>query len=195
MADSTAELVQPVEVLSAGVEPDAASDPDALTLAAFDRHATSLLRYVRTFGLGKEESEDVVQEAFLALFQHLTLGRDQSNLTGWLFRVAHNIALKRHRTVHRRPAHYAWDESLAQAQVDPGLTPEGRMIRRERHRQLWDVVAALPTRDRQCLLLRANGLTYREISRTVGASLGAVAKSLTRVMTRLVAAEEGEADV
>ena len=194
MADSSLEFVQPA-VLSAGMAPSTASDADAATLAAFDRHAPSVVRYVRSFGLSKDEAEDVGQEAFLALFKHLSLGRDAANLTGWLFRVAHNLALKRRRTMQRRPAHCTWDETQVREQADRGATPEARLMHRERQQRLKRIVAALPDRDRRCLLLRAEGLTYRDIATTVGVSLGAVAKSLARVMTRLLAGPEGKADV
>jgi RNA polymerase sigma-70 factor, ECF subfamily len=194
VADSSLELVQPA-VLTAAVAPSAAPDADAVALAAFDRHATSLVWYVRAFGLSKEEAEDVTQDAFLALFEHLSLGRDATNLAGWLFRVAHNLALKRQRTVQRRPAHCSWDEPQAQTLADALLTPEALLVQRERQRRIGNVVAALPDRDRRCLLLRAEGLTYRDIARTVGVSLGAVAKSLTRAMTRLLVGVEGHADV
>jgi RNA polymerase sigma-70 factor (ECF subfamily) len=188
------ELVQ-LAVLPARVAPSAASDADAITLAAFDRHATSLGRYVRSFGLSEAEAEDVTQEAFLALFEHVSLGRDATNLASWLFRVGHNLALKRQRTLHRRPGHVSLNEPQARTQVDTRPTPEGHLIQRERRRRLGRVIAALPDRDRRCLLLRSEGLTYRDIAKTVGVSLGAVAKSLTRVMTRLVAVVEGHADV
>jgi RNA polymerase sigma-70 factor, ECF subfamily len=194
VADSSVDLAQPA-VLSAGVAPNTARDADAITLAAFDRHATSLVRYVSAFGLSEEEAEDVAQEAFLALFRHLSLGRDSTNLPGWLFRVAHNLALKRRRTMQRRPAHCSWDEPRARAQMDLGVTPEAHAIGCERRQRLRRVVAALPDRDRRCLLLRAEGLTYRDIATTAGVSLGAVAKSLTRVMARVMAALEGHADV
>ena len=50
---------------------------------------------------------------------------------------------------------------------------------------MQSVIQALPERHRQCLYLRAEGLGYREIARTLGMSLGAVAKALARVMCRL----------
>ena len=53
------------------------------------------------------------------------------------------------------------------------------------------VVQALPARDRRCLLLRAEGLRYRDIANTLGMSLGGVAKSLARSIGRLVNADRG----
>ena len=48
-----------------------------------------------------------------------------------------------------------------------------------------------PDRDRRCLLLRAEGLRYRDIAGTLGMSLGGVAKSLARSIARLVNVDRG----
>jgi RNA polymerase sigma-70 factor (ECF subfamily) len=47
------------------------------------------------------------------------------------------------------------------------------------------VVRVLPETDRCCLLLRAEGLRYRDIARALGISLGAVSLSLGRSLARL----------
>jgi RNA polymerase sigma-70 factor (ECF subfamily) len=165
-----------------GVEPD--------VLALFDRCAPQLLRYVGSLGLGAAETEDVVQEVFLALFRHLSLGRDTSNLTGWLFRVAHNLALRQRHKIRRR-AHESRDETLLRWQIDPAPDPETRLAQSERRRRLQAVVAALPERERRCVFLRAEGLSYRDIGAALCVSLGTVAKSLARAMTRLANADGG----
>ena len=61
----------------------------------FDQLRDRLLRYVISFGLSAQDGEDVVQDVFLALFRHLKQGRSRRNLRAWVFRVAHNQALKR----------------------------------------------------------------------------------------------------
>jgi len=43
----------------------------------------------------------------------------------------------------------------------------------------------LPEEDRRCLVLRAEGLRYREIASVLEISLGSVALSLERSLTRL----------
>jgi RNA polymerase sigma-70 factor (ECF subfamily) len=158
-------------------------------LLLFDRHAVALLRYVASFGLRADESEDVVQDVFLALFRHLCLDRSRRNLTGWVFQVAHNLALKQRRRIERR-ASASWDAALHE-RVDPAGNPETQLAQRQRRLRLAPVIHALPARDRRCLLLRAEGLRYREIAHTLGMSLGGVAKSLARSMTRLVNADRG----
>ena len=75
--------------------------------------------------------------------------------------------------------------------IDPAPNPEVRLALAERARRVRSVFRALSARDRQCLFLRAEGLRYRDIARTLGISLGGVAKSLARSMSRFVNADRG----
>jgi len=185
-SNSLVELILPGDTTHEG--PD---NPEADVLAMFDRAAPSLLRYARSFGFTTEEAEDIVQETFLALFRHLRLGRDRRNLHGWVFRVVHNLALRHHRQARRRPTLAAWDDATIGARIDPAPNPEARLVEDERRRRLVAVVRVLPARERRCLLLRAEGLTYRDIAAAARLSLGGVAKVIARAMTRLVHADGG----
>jgi len=158
----------------------------------FDECATGLRRYLGAFGLGSEATEDILQDVFLSLFLHLRLGRPRSNLKGWLFQVAHNLALKhRQKKLRRLRTESDWDARLAERVADPAANPEERLADGRRRERLRSVLRAIPERDRQCLCLRAEGLRYRDIARTLGISLGSVAKSLTRGVTRLMNADTG----
>lgn len=158
-------------------------------LALFDTTAPPLLRYVTSFGLTTEETEDVVQEAFLSLFSHLRIGRPRTNLRSWLFTVAHNLALRQRRRQRRRAD--AADGTLVERSCDPRPDPEVRLALTERARRLRSVFRVLSDRDRRCLMLRAEGLRYRDIGAALGMSLGGVAKSLARSMNRLMSADRG----
>ena len=159
-------------------------------LSLFDECASGLRRYVGSFGLGAAATEDVLQDVFLSLFHHLRLGRPRGNLKGWLFQVAHNLALKhRQKTMRRQQTEGNWDVALAERAIDPAANPEQRLAALQRRRRLHSVLRAIPERDRQCLSLRAEGLCYRDIAKTLGISLGSVAKSLTRAITRLTNAD------
>jgi RNA polymerase sigma-70 factor, ECF subfamily len=80
---------------STAVQPRAHSELESLVIRLFDQFQGRVLSYVVSCGLPFPDAEDIVQETFLSLFRHLELGRPRSNLNGWLFRVAHNLALKR----------------------------------------------------------------------------------------------------
>ena len=155
----------------------------------FDELGGSLFRYVLSFGLPAQDGEDIIQETFLSLFQHLQLGRSRQNLRGWIFRVAHNLSLKRRHANQRHDARSA-EEPYADVHVDPTPNAEEQMVIKERQAHLLAVVRALPELDQRCLQLRVEGLRYREIASVLDISLGAVSISLTRALARLERADE-----
>lgn len=154
-------------------------------LSLFDLLRVQLLRYALSFGLSVHDGEDIIQEAFLALFHHLQGGRSRSNLRGWVFRVTHNLALKRRATNQTRYHTGEGDWCLAEEYLDPSPGPEEQLIFNERQANLLAAVHALPEIDQWCLRLRAEGLRYREISEVLGISLGSVSNSLVRSLARL----------
>lgn len=165
-----------------------AAETEGVVLSLFDECGPALRRYIRSFGLAPAAAEDLIQEIFLALFRHLDRGRPETNLKGWLFQVAHNLALKHRQQVQRRArTEDAWDAGLLETFADERANPEERMLDDARTRALTGIFDALPERERRCLFLRAEGLTYREIGRALGISLGSVANALVRAFARLSA--------
>src|ERR1035438_4236725 len=165
-------------------EPTGTSPLEQEVLGLFDQFRTRLLRYLISIGLQSHDAEEIVQDVFLALFQHLRQEKSRANLRGWVFRVAHNLGLK-HRNASRRTS----GEDLSDRHVDPALNPEQQLNARQRQERLLAVFQALPEQDRWCLQLRAEGLRYREIAGVVGISLGSVALSLERSLGRLASAD------
>ena len=146
---------------------------------------TPLLRYLHTMGLPAGDGEDVVQEAFLALFRHLLDGKPRDNLHGWVFRVARNLALKRLPRVGT-----SMDDAGYASVADPAANPEQQAVRNQQGRAIQAVISALPELDRQCLYLRAEGLRYRDIAQVLDVSVGSVALALSRALDRLARAAQ-----
>jgi len=192
MADQPPEtaLRLPAPVV-AGERESAASPLVEEVVGLFDQLRDRLLRYVISLGLAVQDGEDIVQEVFLSLFQHLQQGRSRENLQAWTFRVAHNQALKR-RTQARTGAQQLGGEGASPADLvlDPHPGPEDQFASSQRRRRVMAVVTALPETDRRCLILRAEGLRYREIAEVLDISLGAVSLSLERSLTRLARAAQ-----
>ncbi len=168
-----------------------ASAPSPLeheVIELFDQLRGRLLRYTLNFGLPVQDGEEIIQEVFLALFQHLQQGKPRENLRGWVFRVAHNLALKRRAAAVS--AHASFSESAEQAALfaDPAPDPEAQVATSQTQQKLLAVFRVLPEQDRRCLILRAEGLRYREIAQVLGMSLGAVSMSLSRSLARLARA-------
>jgi RNA polymerase sigma-70 factor (ECF subfamily) len=181
--------------LAAGGKSERASAPTAdeqEIIQIFDELRNRLLRYLLGFGLPAHDGEEVIQEVFLALFQHLQRGRSRQNLRGWVFRVAHNLGLKRRHASRREAVSVlTWQEGLAVSRPDPAENPEEQLLSSQRQKRLQAVLRALPEHDQWCLSLRAEGLRYREIAEVLDMSLAAVSASLGRSLARLSRADGG----
>jgi RNA polymerase sigma-70 factor, ECF subfamily len=185
--DSATELALPA--LATGVSGAKPSEIECEVLNLFDQYRNPILRYVVAFGVGVHDAEEVTQEVFLSLFRHLRSGRSRKNLRGWMFRVAHNLALKQRHANQKVRDMTASDETIAERQSDPSPDPEEQLSAAQRRQRLLAVVNALPDADQCCLRLRAEGLRYREIAGVLGISLGSVSISLTRSLARLIRAD------
>jgi RNA polymerase sigma-70 factor (ECF subfamily) len=141
-----------------------------------------LLRYLLCLGLTSDEAQDVVQDAFLSLQRHLALGGDQENIRGWVYRVAHNLARNRQTSYHRR-----FGETLDGGKDFPAgdATPEEVVLEREKVQRFAAAIQLLTKSERECLLLRAGGLRYREIGEVLGIATSTVGDTVERAMRKL----------
>src|ERR1700682_5544592 len=141
-----------------------------------------LLRYLVCLGLSSDEAQDVVQDAFVSLHQHLASGGSQENIRSWVFRVAHNQARNRQNSYERRfgtPLDAGIDAILDEA------TPERVVLEKEKFRRLGEVIRLLAESERECLLLRAGGLRYREIGEVLGIPTSTVGDTVDRAIKKL----------
>jgi len=184
-----AELSFPASAPAAAREKPSEIECEVISL--FDQFRNPLLRYSLSFGLSVHDAEEVTQDVFLALFRHLQRGKSRRNLRGWIFRVAHNLALKQRAANQRLQAALHHDSTVALAKPDGAPNPEEQMTSGQTLQRMRIVLHALPEQDRCCLSLRAEGLRYREIAAALGISLGSVSLSLTRSLARLGSAEKG----
>jgi RNA polymerase sigma-70 factor (ECF subfamily) len=161
---------------------EALDETENEVVALFSEFRGRLLRYLFCLGLSVQDGEEVVQEVFLLLFRDIQADRSRQNLRGWLFRVAHNLGVKKRMG--------SWRESGENREPflvapDTAPSPEEQAIMKQRQKHLLAVLDALPAQDRSCLYLRAEGLQYREIADVLGISLGGVSHSLARAVKRL----------
>lgn len=141
-----------------------------------------LLRYLACLGLSPDDAQDVVQDAFLGLHQHLESGGSQANIRSWVFRVAHNQARNRQKTYERRFA-ASLDQEIQPRSQDS--TPEQVVLKKEKLRRLASALQGLTEAERACLLLRAQGLRYREIGEVLGLATSTVGETVDRAVKKL----------
>lgn len=152
------------------------SDPRDTVLALFAEHGSAVYRFALVLLRHREDAEDVVQETFVRLLEHLRAGRDATNLRGWLFTVAANGCRDRMR---RRSRWTAWTSGNDPAVDPPALRDEdGRLSAARR------ALSRLPRRDRLLVVLRAQGLSYREIAEAARVRPASVGRLLARALER-----------
>jgi RNA polymerase sigma-70 factor, ECF subfamily len=175
--------------LTGATSRDSARKPSEIereVIQLFEELRNPALRYVLSFGLSVHDGEEVTQEVFLALLRHLQMRKPRNNLRGWVFRVAHNLALKRRQANQRFLEASERNGASAESQLDPAWNPEEHLSASQRQQRLLSIFRALPERDQCCLRLRAEGLRYREIATALDISLGAVSNSLARSIARMI---------
>jgi RNA polymerase sigma-70 factor, ECF subfamily len=148
----------------------------------FEELRQPLLRYLVCLGLSPDEAQDISQDAFLELHRHVSSGGAQDNIRSWLFRVAHNQARNRQTSYHRR---FATSFDAARNEMPDPVTPERTLLAKEKSQQLRTAIRTLTDVERECLMLRAEGLRYREIGEVLGIATSTVADTVDRAIRKL----------
>jgi RNA polymerase sigma-70 factor (ECF subfamily) len=97
--------------------------------------------------------------------------------------VAHNAARNCQKTYRRRFS-APLDAEVEASAIDEA-TPERAVLEKERFRRLHGAVRLLTHAERECLLLRAGGLRYREIGEVLGLATSTVGDTVERAIKKL----------
>jgi RNA polymerase sigma-70 factor (ECF subfamily) len=155
------------------------SDLEREVAEVYRDHAAAVLAYARTLAPDAEEARDAVQEGFLRYFVERRYGREIECPRAWLVQVTRNHLLTRRRSAAAKRELPALElDRLPAAQQDA----ETLVGSQERAREIRE---RLTCRELQCLQLRAEGLSYAEISGALGIRSGTVGALLTRVHHKL----------
>jgi RNA polymerase sigma factor (sigma-70 family) len=148
---------------------------EALFHEHYPRITSMLARLVGDRG----QSEEIAADVFCKLSRHWSLLQDKGELTAWVYRVATNAGLDalRSNSRRRRREQEAGVESLRTASRNCAL--DG-LLRQEQCARVREVLSEMKPRDAQMLLLRANGLAYRELAESLGVTPGSVGTMLAR---------------
>jgi RNA polymerase sigma factor (sigma-70 family) len=172
-----------------GVQRVGAPEAD-LTRTLYEQYANQIFRYCLHQLGSREEAEDAVQSTFLNAFRGIKRGVVPELESAWLFKIAHNVCLSRHRSSWRRGR----IESPADFDVVEELTPAP-----SRHADeligLQDVLEQMPENQRRAILLREwQGLSYHEIGEELELSQAAVETLIFRARRSLAQGLEQPAE-
>jgi RNA polymerase sigma-70 factor, ECF subfamily len=147
------------------------------------RHTERFYRLAYRYVRNRETAEDIVQDAFLKLWE--APGRWQpernSKFTTWFYRIVVNLCLDWQKK--KRPLALDDEEVLL---ADVRETPDAEMIHTQEQRVLEQEIAALPERQRMALnLCFGEGLSNQEAAEVIGVRLKALQSLLMRAKATL----------
>lgn len=152
----------------------------------FREYHGSLVRMLTRRTGDPERAEEIAQEVFAR-----AVVAPPRNPRPWLFAVALNLLREEGRRSVRQDRRLV----LYKAEHDSAIEgPDEAMDRTDRIQAVRTALALLNERDRDALLLKAEGFSYDDIASTLGLSRGAIGTTLSRARQRLVEAyRAGEA--
>lgn len=133
----------------------------------------------------RQESEEILQETFLALYRQLGKGFEVQFARAWLYRVAGNFCfsrLRRERSFKRFIG--SLDPPAVPEPVESGPGSEELACRRQERQILDSLLSRLPVRQRAIIALYRDGFKYSEIASLTGTRKGTVGVVIRRSLER-----------
>jgi RNA polymerase sigma-70 factor (ECF subfamily) len=156
-------------------------DPAGLE-SLVERHQLEALRTALIITGDRPTAEDVVEEAFVKVFQRIRQFRRGAPFAPWFYRIVVNEAL----SATRRRALLAPLSPATDTRPDPAPGPEQLAELSELQAHLLAAVRELPPRERAAVVLRYYlDLDERAVAATLGWPLGTVKTRLHRARVRL----------
>lgn len=173
--------VQPAEnftLEAAGVSPAGDSRAAAWFETIFQEHYPRIVGMLARLIGDRGHAEEIAADVFCKVASRTALPKPE-DLTAWVYRVATNAGLDavRSNARRRRREREAGVESIRTAS---GAGALDELLRQERCGRVQSILATLKPREAQLLLLRANGLAYRELAQTLGIQPGSIGTLLAR---------------
>ena len=148
--------------------------------ALYHEYHDSLVRMVYRRTGDRDRAEDIAQETFAR-----AVAAPPDNPRPWLFAVALNLIREDGRRFVRQGRRL---QLLKAESPQSSPMPDAEFDREEQTQAVRAALAQLSERDREALLLKAEGFNYDEIAATLGLAKGAIGTTLARARRRMVEA-------
>jgi RNA polymerase sigma-70 factor (ECF subfamily) len=155
--------------------------------ALYDRHAARVFHLLRRLTGNVAEAEDLTQETFLAAYGALDSWRGEGAFATWLCGIAFRQYAGHRRRQARQETESLDDEPMLL--IAPDADPLAHYERQEQEARIEAAIAALPPLCREVfVLVKVEGLPYREAALWLGVPLGTVQSRLFKAVSLLRAA-------
>jgi RNA polymerase sigma-70 factor (ECF subfamily) len=150
-----------------------------ILVAEFER---PIVRFLYRYLGNMEEAKEICQDVFIKVFRGLPHFQNQCSLKTWIYRITLNTVLNEKRRWYQRlKDRFMGLEGISQTKLDSLPDPEMSLTMNERCRRVNVALRKLRPDHRAILVLRdLEGLSYQEISASLGLNVGTVKSRLAR---------------
>jgi len=156
-----------------------------------NRYRDRLMNFVFQFLGDMEQSEDVVQDTMLKLFEKKHYYREIAKFSTWIYTIARNLANTELRKRKRRKVTVLSQMTRDEREYElPAIQPEtGQEVQNKyTAKRIQIAIHALPEHFKTVIILRdIQELSYDDISSIVGVPLGTVKSRINRARLQLQA--------
>jgi RNA polymerase sigma factor (sigma-70 family) len=156
----------------------------------FQEHFDRLFRYLDRLSGDPDLAADLAQETFIKLYERGSLPEVPG---AWLITVAMNLFRNAHTTRERR-SRLLQVVPEAERFADRTVSPPHSAQSRDLERKVRRALDGMPERERQMLLLRAEGYSYKDIAEALSLQETSVGVMLARAKRAFVALYEDRSD-
>lgn len=147
----------------------------------FDTHHKELFRYLRSKGVGREAAEDLIQKAFIYIWENRTSIDEDRSLRAYLFKIAYTRMLNLFRDTKKFDKNTdVPDEAVAFS------SPDHEIQQRELNQIIESAISAMPEKRqnvfRICFLQE---FTYKEAAQFLDVSVKTIENHMTLALKDL----------
>jgi len=152
---------------------------------AFVAHHRVVYRYAYALTRDRGLAEDVAQEVFVRLHQHLEAAQRDGLLRAWLLHVTSNLSRNALRGLSRARSREGSFVSRMLQTIRPPM-PDDELLRQAEISEARRALAKIKEPMRSCLLLKHEGLSYREIAAAIGVNESNVGSLIARARREFI---------
>ncbi|WP_020402353.1 RNA polymerase sigma factor [Gracilimonas tropica] len=151
--------------------------------AFFDAHHKELFRFLISRGVAKESAEDLIQKAFIYIWEHRSAIEEQKSLRSYLFRIAYTRMLN----LFRDHEKFDRDEEIQDLHAtDPLTQADNNLHQAELKKAIDNAITAMPEKRqnvfRLCFLQE---FTYKEAAEFLEVSVKTIENHMTLALKDL----------
>lgn len=147
----------------------------------YHKFYNEIYQFAFQLSLSQTESKDLLQDAFLRLFNELDRKVEIENPRAWLYKVVLNLW----RNEYNKTKKHQLNNTLFTNQKSSNPSPEIDLLKKEKRELVFSCMAQLPIKDSDILFLFHDGLSYAEIAEILDMKTTSVGTTLSRSIKKL----------